>query len=187
MLAGIPDFCAEICRSVHDGDTTWTEWRWSGTRSDGQPFEMRGVTLFEVTSGQIAAGRLYLEDVQRDAAGIETCPAAGRGPSTDRTAQRPSRPPVEWPMRTGSSARTCPDEPRQSSQASRRRQMQSTARMPEDVTSAYGVEGASRTDAQTYPCQATIAERHRPPAAAARVSAVMHGNRVRPPPGGGRT
>jgi SnoaL-like domain len=24
MLAGIPDFCAEICRSVHDGDTTWT-------------------------------------------------------------------------------------------------------------------------------------------------------------------
>ena len=41
MLAGIPDFCAEICRSVKDGDTTWTEWRWSGTRSDGQAFEMR--------------------------------------------------------------------------------------------------------------------------------------------------
>ena len=47
MLAGIPDFCAEICRSVQDGDTTWTEWRWSGTRSDGEAFEMRGVTLFE--------------------------------------------------------------------------------------------------------------------------------------------
>ena len=24
MLAGIPDFCAEICRSVHNGDMTWT-------------------------------------------------------------------------------------------------------------------------------------------------------------------
>ena len=71
MLSGIPDFCAEICRSVHDGDTTWTEWRWSGTRSDGQSFEMRGVTLFKVTGGQIAAGRLYLEDVERDAVGIE--------------------------------------------------------------------------------------------------------------------
>ena len=71
MFAGIPDFCAEICRSVQDGDTTWTEWRWSGTRSDGQAFEMRGVTLFEVTDGQIVAGRLYLEDVERDVAGIE--------------------------------------------------------------------------------------------------------------------
>ena len=32
--------------------------------------------------------------------------------------------------------------------------------MPEGVTSAYGVEGASRADAQTYPSPATIAERH---------------------------
>jgi ketosteroid isomerase-like protein len=71
MLAGIPDFCAEICRSVHHGDTTWTEWRWSGTRGDGQAFEMRGVTLFEVADGQIVAGRLYLEDVERDVVGIE--------------------------------------------------------------------------------------------------------------------
>ena len=71
MLAGIPDFRAEICRSAQDGHTTWTEWHWSGTRSDGQPFEMRGVTLFEITSGQIAAGRLYLEDVERHIVGIE--------------------------------------------------------------------------------------------------------------------
>jgi ketosteroid isomerase-like protein len=71
MFAGIPDVCAEICRSVHDGDTTWTEWRWSGTRSDGQAFEMRGVTLFEVAGGQIVAGRLYMEDAERDVAGIE--------------------------------------------------------------------------------------------------------------------
>jgi len=72
MFAGIPDFRAEICQSVQDGDTTWTEWRWSGTRSDGLAFEMRGVTLFEVTEGQVVAGRLYLEDVERDVnAGIE--------------------------------------------------------------------------------------------------------------------
>ena len=71
MFEGIPDFCAEICRSVHDGGTAWTEWRWSGTRRDGQAFEMRGVTLFEVAGGQIAAGRLYMEDVERDVVGIE--------------------------------------------------------------------------------------------------------------------
>ena len=71
MFAGVPDFGAEICRSVRDGDTTWTEWRWSGTRSDGQAFEMRGVTLFEITDDQIVAGWLYMEEVEREVAGIE--------------------------------------------------------------------------------------------------------------------
>jgi hypothetical protein len=30
MFAGIPDFHAEICRSVQDGETTWTECGASG-------------------------------------------------------------------------------------------------------------------------------------------------------------
>jgi ketosteroid isomerase-like protein len=82
MFAGIPDFHAEICRSVQDGEMTWTEWRWSGTRSDGQAFGMRGVTLFEIADDQIIAGRLYMEDVERDAAGIEQAVEAlsGRRP-----------------------------------------------------------------------------------------------------------
>lgn len=71
MFAGIPDFHAEACRSVQDAATTWTEWRWSGTRNDGQTFDVRGVTLFEIAGDQIVAGRLYLEDVERDATGIE--------------------------------------------------------------------------------------------------------------------
>ena len=71
MFEGIPDFHAEVQRSVRDGDTTWTEWDWSGTRSDGQPFEMRGVTLFQVAHGQIVAGRLYLEDVETQLVSIE--------------------------------------------------------------------------------------------------------------------
>jgi hypothetical protein len=33
--------------------------------------DRRGVTLFEVTGGQIAGGRLYLEDVERDVVSIE--------------------------------------------------------------------------------------------------------------------
>ena len=71
MFAGIPDFHAEICRSVQDGDTSWSEWHWSGTRTDGQTFDMRGVTLFEIRDDRIVAGRLYLQDVELDAAGIE--------------------------------------------------------------------------------------------------------------------
>ena len=71
MFAGIPDFVAEICGSARDGDTTWTEWRWSGTRGDGRAFEVRGVTLFEITDDQIVAGRLYMEETEREVAGIE--------------------------------------------------------------------------------------------------------------------
>ena len=54
----------------------------SGTRSDGQAFEMRGVTLFEITDDQIVAGRLYMEDVGREVAGIELAVEAlsGRRP-----------------------------------------------------------------------------------------------------------
>jgi len=71
MFAGVPYLHAEIRRSVQDGDTTWTEWRWSGTRSDGQAFAMHGVTLFEISNDQVVAGRLYLEEVERDVVGIE--------------------------------------------------------------------------------------------------------------------
>ena len=71
MFAGIPDVHVEACRSVQDGNTTWTEWRWSGTRSDGQAFDARGVTLFEIADDEIVAGRLYMEDVEQDSVGIE--------------------------------------------------------------------------------------------------------------------
>jgi limonene-1,2-epoxide hydrolase len=71
MFAGIPDFHAEVSRSVDDGDTVWSEWRWSGNRSDGEAFEVRGVVLFEISRDQIVAARLYMEDVTRDVAGIE--------------------------------------------------------------------------------------------------------------------
>jgi hypothetical protein len=43
---------------------------------------MRGVTLFEITDDQIVAGRLYMEDVERDVTGIEQAVEAlsGRRP-----------------------------------------------------------------------------------------------------------
>ena len=71
MFAGIPDFRAELLRSVDDGQLTWSEWRWSGTRTDGQPFEMRGITLFEIANEMIVAGWLYLEDVGGELLGID--------------------------------------------------------------------------------------------------------------------
>lgn len=87
MFSGVPDFQAEICRSVDDGDCTWSEWRWSGTRVDGQPFAMRGVTIFEIDGGQIVAGQLYLEEVEREAVGIEQTVEnlSGQRPPTARS------------------------------------------------------------------------------------------------------
>lgn len=40
MVAGIPDSTAELRRSVRDGDTTWCEWPWSGSRGDPPPFDV---------------------------------------------------------------------------------------------------------------------------------------------------
>jgi ketosteroid isomerase-like protein len=95
MFAGIPDFQAELCRSVADGDTTWSEWHWSGTRPDGQPLDIRGVTLFEIRDGQIVAGRLYMEDVEHDGMDIdqEVQARSGRIPGAASTGQ--AQPPDE--------------------------------------------------------------------------------------------
>jgi ketosteroid isomerase-like protein len=85
MFAGIPNFRSEVMRTVDDGNTTWVEWKWTGTRPDGQPFQMRGVALFEVEGGLITAGRLYLEDVEREWIDIEQAvqSLSGRRPHTD--------------------------------------------------------------------------------------------------------
>jgi ketosteroid isomerase-like protein len=71
MFAGIPDVRAELIRSTDDGELNWCEWAWSGTRSDEQPFEARGVTLFRIRDDLIVEGTLYMEDVERDLVGIE--------------------------------------------------------------------------------------------------------------------
>jgi SnoaL-like domain len=35
LFAGVPDLHAVALRSVQQTGTTWTEWRWWGTRRDG--------------------------------------------------------------------------------------------------------------------------------------------------------
>ncbi len=71
MFAGIPDVRAVLGRVVQDGETTWCEWSWSGTRTDGLPFKSAGVVLFESRDQVITAGTFYMEDVEIDGAGID--------------------------------------------------------------------------------------------------------------------
>ena len=70
IFDGVPDFHAELLRSTPADDLVWTEWHWSGTRTDGSAFEMRGVILWGVEAGRIAWGRLYMEPVVQDEIGI---------------------------------------------------------------------------------------------------------------------
>jgi hypothetical protein len=51
-------------RSADDGHACWTEWHSWGTRTDGLPFDMRGVALFELQDGLIVGSRLYMEPVE---------------------------------------------------------------------------------------------------------------------------
>ncbi len=82
ILAGIPDLRAEIVRSAGRDDDLWAEWSWSGTRADGAPFAMRGVTILGVdASGAIAWTQFYMEPVDQDGldAGAAVKVALGTG------------------------------------------------------------------------------------------------------------
>jgi hypothetical protein len=71
LFGGIPDFRAELLATAVVGDTVWAEWRWTGTREDASPLDLRGVTLFGAESGQIAWGRLYMEEVEEEGEDID--------------------------------------------------------------------------------------------------------------------
>jgi limonene-1,2-epoxide hydrolase len=80
LFEAIPDFHAELVAATADADTVWAEWRWSGTRAEEPPIDMRGVTLFGVENGRIAWGRLYMEEVEE------------AGEDIDQTVRRLARP-----------------------------------------------------------------------------------------------
>jgi hypothetical protein len=72
MFGSMPDFTAEIRDRSTTGDMAWTEWVWRGGAGR---LEVRGVTLFTVRNGLIVAGRLYMESVEHEGAGIRAAVA----------------------------------------------------------------------------------------------------------------
>ena len=73
IFAGVPDIHAELVSAIVDGSRGCAEWAWNGTRADGAPFEMRGVTIVTGEDGRITFVRFYVEPVQRD--GVEVAAA----------------------------------------------------------------------------------------------------------------
>jgi ketosteroid isomerase-like protein len=70
IFGAVPDLHADLIRSVADGDAIWAEWSWIGTRRDGAPFALRGVTVLVVRDDVIARVTFYLEPVEVDGAAI---------------------------------------------------------------------------------------------------------------------
>jgi ketosteroid isomerase-like protein len=71
ILAGVPDLKAELKRSAVNGREVWTEWEWRGTRRDGSPSVMRGVTIQGLRDDVIAWVHFYMEPVDESGAGVE--------------------------------------------------------------------------------------------------------------------
>ncbi|MBF6612941.1 MAG: nuclear transport factor 2 family protein [Chloroflexi bacterium] len=71
IFASAPDIHSTLVRAVVDGETVWTEWDWAGTRVDGEPFHMRGVTIQTIPEDRIAHAWLYMEPVQGVGPGLE--------------------------------------------------------------------------------------------------------------------
>ena len=72
ILAGVPDLRAELVRSTVVADMVWAEWDWTGTRRDGQPHHMAGVTIQGVEGDAIAWVRFYMEVVEAGGQGPES-------------------------------------------------------------------------------------------------------------------
>jgi ketosteroid isomerase-like protein len=71
LLGNVQDFGAEILRSAADGDTVFVEIHWTGTKADGTPLEELGVIIAGVRDDRSAWARLYVDEVEREGAGID--------------------------------------------------------------------------------------------------------------------
>ena len=76
MFAAIPDLTTTVLRWVADGDRVWSEWEFTGTRTDGAPHLMRGVIILLARGDQASEATFYLEPVE--AAGVDAAVAVDR-------------------------------------------------------------------------------------------------------------
>jgi ketosteroid isomerase-like protein len=71
IFGAVPDIKAEVVRSAVDGATAWTEWEMRGTRRDGAPHLMRGVSIFGLGDDRFTSVRFYLEPVEEGGVAVE--------------------------------------------------------------------------------------------------------------------
>lgn len=64
IFSSVPDFAAELRSSCEEDGQEWSEWRWTGTRANGEALDMAGVIVAGVRDGRMTWGRLYIEPVE---------------------------------------------------------------------------------------------------------------------------
>jgi ketosteroid isomerase-like protein len=69
IFAGVPDLQADLLDVVTHGDSVWAEWDWRGTRGDGSPHRMRGVTILRLKASRVTSVHFYMEPVEGDGLG----------------------------------------------------------------------------------------------------------------------
>lgn len=83
IFAGVPDFAATLAAHCEGEGQEWSEWRWTGTRTDGDQLDMAGVMVVGVRDGRIAWGRLYIEPVEAPDEDINAAMRKMAGRSSD--------------------------------------------------------------------------------------------------------
>jgi ketosteroid isomerase-like protein len=71
LLDAMPDFHSEVLRTAVDADVVFVEVHWTGTKADGTPLQERGVIILGIPEDRIAWGRLYVDEVELESAGID--------------------------------------------------------------------------------------------------------------------
>lgn len=69
IFGGVPDLHADLLDAAVAGETVWAEWDWRGTRRDGAPHRMRGVTILRLEASRVDSVHFYMEPVEADGAG----------------------------------------------------------------------------------------------------------------------
>ncbi|WP_369045545.1 nuclear transport factor 2 family protein [Sinomonas sp. P10A9] len=71
ILAGLRDLQPYVVRATTAPDgMVWVEWGQRGTRPDGVPVALAGVSIFTLDADAIAAVRFYLEPVERESGDV---------------------------------------------------------------------------------------------------------------------
>src|SRR2546423_9854973 len=70
IFAAVPNLEADMVASASQDDSVWTEGEMRGTRLDGAPHLMRGVSIFKVAGDEFTSGRFYLGPAGQQGAGV---------------------------------------------------------------------------------------------------------------------
>lgn len=79
IFAAVPNLEAAMVASASNGDSVWTEWEMRGTRLDGLPHLMRGVSIFKCGAEAFTSVRFYLEPVDQSSVGVDAAVKSALG------------------------------------------------------------------------------------------------------------